>query len=132
MAYRDAIATSQAANDARAARYNGGTAQARTGAQPTNPDDAASGTLVGTLTFSATAFGATNSSRVATANSISSDSSADTSGTIGHMRFLTSGAAIVGDADCGMGSGTVNWDNNVAVSGGVLAISSMTLTQPAS
>lgn len=130
MAYRDAVATSQAANDARAARCDGGTIQIRTGAQPATADTAAGGTLLGTLTFSATAFGATNGSRVATANAITSDTSADASGTAGHARLLTSGAAIVGDADCGQGSGSINFDNAVIVSGGVIAISSMTLTQP--
>lgn len=129
MAYRQATATRNAANDARAALLNGGTMQIRTGAQPTNVGDAAAGTLLGTVTFNATAFGA-SSTGVATANAITSDTSADASGTAGHARLLTSGAAIQGDAACGLGTGEVNFDNNVIVAGGTIAISSATMTQP--
>lgn len=91
MSYRRATAVRQAVGDAEAALYNSGTIQIRTGSQPTAPDDAAAGTLLGTLTFSSTAFGSTNSSGVATANSITSDSSADNSGTAAHaLRLLVS------------------------------------------
>jgi hypothetical protein len=38
-----------------------GTIQIRDGAQPASPNDVASGTLLATLTFSATAFGASSS-----------------------------------------------------------------------
>jgi hypothetical protein len=130
MAYRRATATRQTVGDAEKALFNSGSFQIRTGAQPTLPDDAASGTLLGTLTFGATAFGATNSSGVATANAITSDSSADNSGTAAHARFLTSGAAIVADCSCGQGSGDINFNNNVIVAGGTIAVSSMTLTTP--
>lgn len=130
MAYRRATATRQAVGDAEAALYNDGDIQIRTGAQPTNVDDAAGGTLLGTLGFSATAFGATNSSGVAAANAISSDTSADNSGTAGHARLLNSSAAIVGDASCGQGSGDFNFDNAVVVAGGTIAVSSLTLTTP--
>lgn len=54
------------------ARVNAGTAELRTGAQPADPDTGNSGTLFATLTFGATAFGATNGSGVATANAITS------------------------------------------------------------
>ena len=130
MAYRRATATRQAVGDAEKALFNSGTIQVRTGSQPATPDTAASGTLLGTLTFSATAFGSTNSSGVATANSITSDTSADASGTAGHARLLNSSAAIVGDVTCGQGSGDISFDNSVIVAGGVIAISSMTLTTP--
>lgn len=130
MSYRRATAVRQAVGDAEAALYNSGTIQIRTGAQPATPNDAAQGTLLGTLTFSATAFGSTNSSGVATANSITSDTSADNSGTAGHARLLNSSAAIRGDCTCGQGSGDINFDNSVIVAGGVIAISSLTLTTP--
>ena len=108
-----------------------GTFQVRTGAQPTNVADAAGGTLLGTLTFSATAFGA-SSTGVATAASITSDTSADASGTAGHVRFLNGGGTIHSDAECAQGSGTVNFDNTTIVAGGVIACSSMTVTVPIS
>lgn len=131
MAFRLGTAARNACVDAVGPLVNGGSIQIRTGAQPTNVSDAAQGTLLGTLTFSATAFGA-GSSGTATANSITSDTTADNSGTAGHARFLSSGGTAIADADCGQGSGTVNFDNNVIVAGGVIAISSMTITQPIS
>lgn len=126
---RLATATRNAAANANFDLLNTGTIQIRTGAQPTNVADAASGTLLGTLTFSATAFGAA-ATGVKTANAITSDTNADNSGTAGHARLLDSGAAIHSDATCGQGSGDFNFDNNVIVAGGTIAVSSMTGTQP--
>lgn len=134
MAYRLATATRNAACNAIVDAIDSGgagTIQVRTGSQPTNVGDAAGGTLLGTLTHNATAFGAA-STGVATAASITSDTSADNSGTAGHTRHLDGSAAIHADADCGQGSGTVNWDNAVIVAGGTLAISSFTVTVPIS
>jgi hypothetical protein len=131
MALRLATATRNAAADAAVDLLDSGTIQIRTGAQPTAVGDAASGTLLGTLTFGAPAFGAA-ATGVATANAITSDTSADASGTAGHARILTSGAAIHSDATCGQGTGDFNWDNAVIVASGTLAISSMTYTQPIS
>jgi len=105
------------------------TIQIRTSTQPTNVADAASGTLLGTLTCSATAFG-NAATGVATAAAITSDSSADNSGTAGHARILNGDGSIHSDATCGLGSGDFNFDNNVIVAGGVIAISSMTITMP--
>jgi len=115
--------------DAEGDLLNGGTIQIRTTAQPTNVGDAAGGTLLGTLGFSATAFGVP-STGVVTAGAISSDTNADASGTAGHARLLDSGAAIHSDATCGQGSGDFNFDNNVIVAGGTIAVSSLTLTAP--
>lgn len=103
----------------------------RTGAQPTNVGDADSGTLLGTLTFSDPAFGAA-STGVATASAITSDTSADNSGTAGHGRFKDSDDEVMFDADAAQGSGTINFDNSVIVAGGVIAISAMTVTVPIS
>lgn len=108
-----------------------GTMAIRTGAQPTNVGDADSGTLLGTLTFSDPAFG-NAATGVATASAITSDSSADASGTAGHFRLKDSDAAIVADGDCGQGSGTLNFDNTTIVAGGVIACSSFTVTAPIS
>lgn len=129
MTYRRATATRDAVANTEGDLLNSGTIQIRTGAQPTNVGDAASGTLLGTLTFSATAFGAP-STGVVTAASITSDTNADASGTAGHARLLDSGTAIHSDASCGLGSGDFNFDNNVIVIGGTIAISSLTLTAP--
>jgi hypothetical protein len=131
MAFRIATATRNLVVDAVGDALNGGTIQIRTGAQPTNVGDAAQGTLLGTLTMNATAFGAP-STGVVTAASITSDTSADASGTAGHARLLSSGAAIHSDADCAQGSGTFNFDNTTIVAGGVIAISAFTITSPIS
>ena len=106
-----------------------GTIMIRTGAQPTNVSDAPGGTLLGTLTFSATAFGAA-SSGTATANSITSDTNADNSGTAGRFIIRTGGGVNHSDGTCGLGSGDLSFDNNVIVAGGTIAITSFTVTQP--
>lgn len=134
MTYRLATAIREAACDAVVDAIDTGgtgTLQVRTGAQPTNVGDAAQGTLLGTLTFSATAFGA-SSTGVATAAAITSDTSADASGTAGHFRLLRGNGNIHSDGTCGQGSGDLNFDNNVIVAGGVIAISAMTITCPIS
>lgn len=101
----------------------------RTGAQPTNVGDADTGTLLGTCVFSATAFGAA-SAGAATSNAITSDSSADASGTAGHFRVKDFADNIHSDGTCGQGSGDLSFDNSVIVAGGVIAISSIVVTQP--
>ena len=128
MAYRRATATRNSVADTEGDLLNSGSIQIRTGAQPTNVDDAASGTLLATLTFAATAFGAP-STGVVTAGAIGSDTNADASGTAGHARLLTSGAAIHSDATCGQGSGDFNFDNSSIVAGGTVAVSALTLTE---
>jgi hypothetical protein len=110
-----------------------GTIQIRTGAKPATPNTAASGTLLGTLTFSDPAFGAA-SNGVATANAITSDNVADASGTAGYFRALDSNGAAVFDGTIGLtGSGADLIMNDVAiVAGGIIAISALTYTQPVS
>jgi hypothetical protein len=133
MAYRLSTAARNAACDAVVDLLDPsgpGTIRIRTGTQPTNVGDADTGTLLGTLTFSATAFGSA-STGVATANTITSDTSADNSGTAGHFRmYMNSG--IHSDGTCGQGSGDLSFDNSTIVAGGVIAISSMTITVPIS
>lgn len=106
-----------------------GTIQVRTGAQPTNVSDAPTGTLLGTLTFSGTAFGAA-STGVATAASITSDTSADNSGTAGYFVIKNGSGTNHSDGTCGTSGADMNFDNNIIVAGGVIAVTSMTVTQP--
>jgi hypothetical protein len=91
----------------------------------------AGNTLLGTLPMSDPAYGAA-STGVATASAITSDTNADASGTAGHAVFKDSNAVVHSDCTCGMGSGDINFNNNVIVAGGTIAISSMTLTVPIS
>ena len=105
--------------------------QIRTGAPPTNPGDANSGTLLGTCPMSDPAFGAA-ATGVATANAITSDSTADASGTAGHFRVFDSNDVCIFQGTAGVTGDTPNmvFDNATIVAGGVIAISSMTLTVP--
>lgn len=111
-----------------------GTIAIRTGAPPTNVADASSGTLLGTLTFSATAFGA-SSSGTATAAAITSDTSADASGDAGYFRVYQGAAGDTaadwqGTAGNAGDTPDMTFDNKSVVAGGTIAISSMTLTVP--
>jgi hypothetical protein len=106
----------------------------RTGAQPTNVNDASSGTLLGTNLFSNPAFGAA-STGTATANAISSDTNADASGTAGYFRVYTGAGgdtAALFQGNTSTSGADLNFDNNVIVAGGTIAISSMTVTVPTS
>jgi hypothetical protein len=106
----------------------------RTGTQPTNVNDASSGTLLGTNLFSNPAFGAA-STGVATASSITSDTNADASGTAGYFRIYTGAGgdtAALCQGNTSTSGADMNFDNNVIVAGGTIAISAMTVTVPIS
>ena len=123
-----------AACDALVDRLDSGTIAIRTGAPETNVSDASSGTLLGTCTFAATAFGAA-SGGVGTAASITSDSSADASGDAGHFRCYPNGAGDTaadwqGTAGESGDTPDMEFDNKSIVAGGTIAISSFTLTVP--
>lgn len=134
------ISTAQrdAGCDAHVDRLDGGTGAAttaiRTGAPPTNVSDASSGTLLGTLTHSGTAFGA-SSSGTATAASITSDTDADASGDAGYFRTYQGAAADTaaewqGTAGEAADTPDMEFDNKTVVAGGTIAISSMSFTVP--
>lgn len=89
------------------------------------------GTLLGTLTFASTAFGA-SSTGTATAASITSDTNADASGTAGTFTLNNNAGTVHSDGTCGTSGADMNFDNNVIVTGGTIAISSLTVTQPIS
>lgn len=123
-----------AACDALVDRLDAGTIAIRTGPPPTNVADASSGTLLGTLSFAATAFGAALSG-VATAAAITSDTDADASGDAGHFRLYPNGAGdTAADAQGTAGEAAdtpdLTFDNKTVVAGGTIAISSMTYTVP--
>jgi len=106
----------------------------RVGSQPTNVNDASSGTLLGTQLFSNPAFGAA-STGVATASAIANDSSADASGTAGYFRIYTGAGgdtAALAQGNTSTSGADLNFDNNVIVAGGVIAISAFTITVPIS
>lgn len=128
MALTISDAAANAGINAVAGLVNGGYIEIRTGAKPATVATAASGTLLGTLTFSATAFGAA-ASRSAAANPITGDSSADASGGAGWFRAYTSGGVAVFDGTVGTSGADIIMANTSIVAGGTINITSLTLNQ---
>ena len=96
--------------------------------------DASSGTLLGTNLFSNPAFG-NASGGAAAANAITNDNSADASGTAGYFRVYTGAGgdtAALFQGNTSTSGADLNFDNNVIVSGGVIAITAFTITVPIS
>jgi hypothetical protein len=110
-----------------------GTLTFRTGSAPTNTTDADSGTLLATLTFSDPAFGAA-SAGVATASTITSDTSIDATGTVGHFRIKDSDGTVImqGSVTATGGGGDITFAAIAWVAGGTCSVSSLTVTVPAS
>lgn len=98
------------------------------GTPPSSVNDALSGnTLLATCPLSATAAGAA-SSGVLTFNAITSDTSADATGTCSFWRLLTSGATAVVQGTAGTSGADINFDSVSFVAGGTVAVSSLTIT----
>lgn len=129
MAYSESNASASAANDARCAQLNAGKLEIYTGTRPANPDTALSGnTLLATLTFSATAFGA-SSNGTATANAITSGTAAAT-GTASWARcYKSDGVTAVIDMNVGTSGSDLNLNSVSIQSGGTVSVTSMTVTQ---
>lgn len=115
---------------------NAGTAaviQIYSGTQPATADTALSGnTLLATLTASATMWGA-SSNGVLTLAAVTDDSSADATGTASFARVSTQLAgAVVFDCDVTAtgGGGTIELNTVSITAGGVVSITSGTMTFP--
>jgi len=122
-------AAAKAAADAVCALCNGGSIAIRSGAQPANANAAASGTLLVTLTFGATAFGPASSSGVATANAITA-ANAVAAGTASWFRaFKSDGTTAVFDGSVGTSAADLILSSVALAVGGNVAISSLTYTQ---
>jgi uncharacterized glyoxalase superfamily protein PhnB len=128
----------KAAVDAVTALLNSGTIKVYTGSQPTDANTAIGAqTLLGTLTFGATAFGASVASGSAgskvvtgTANAITQDSDADATGTAAWFRALKSdGTTVVLDGSAGVSGCDLNLVTTSIVQHDVIQVSSMTITQ---
>jgi hypothetical protein len=109
-----------------------GTLEIRSGTRPATADTAASGTLLATLTFSATAFGAatTASPSVATAAAITSDSSADATNTATYFRIKSGAGTTIMDGSVGTSGEDLNLNTVSIVSGAVVSISAGTISMP--
>ncbi len=110
------------------------TIEIRTGTQPAGVDAIATGTLLGTLTCTDPAFGASGTNpATATAASITSDTNADASGTAGWFRGYDSNAVAVIDGNItttAVGTGDMLLDDTAIVAGGTIAVTSWTVTMP--
>lgn len=108
-----------------------GTLTIRTGSAPAATTDADSGTLLATLTFTDPAFGAA-STGVATAAAITSDSSIDATGTAAHFRIKDSDGEVHIQGTVGTSGTDIVFNTASFVAGGICAVTSMTITMPAS
>lgn len=108
-----------------------GRVEIRTGSPPATPATADSGTLLATCPMSDPAFGSA-SAGVAVANSISDDSSADDSGDAGHFRVKDSDDAVILQGTAGEAADTsdMEFDDKSIVAGGVVGITSFSVTMP--
>lgn len=129
-------AARDAALDANTATLNGGSLRIYSGTAPADADTALSGnTLLAQLTLGSPAFGA-SSSGVATANSITADSSADATGVPSFFRLLKSdGTSVVYQGTAGASGQELNLSglsDGQIVAGGNVSVTSLTITQNAS
>ena len=107
-----------------------GTIKLYTATIPTDANTAIGGqTLLATLTFSATAFGAA-SNGVATASAITSDTTADNNGTCTWARIASGAGTTIMDVTVGTSGEDINFNTNVIAAGATVAITALTYTQP--
>jgi len=136
--FRISLACAQAAVDAITALIDSGTAaimEIYDGSQPADPGVAVGAQVkLATLTFSSTAFGAAadaNPGAIATANSITPDSSADNSGTASWFRILTqAGGTARADGTVGTSGADLNMNTVAFTAGSEIGVTSFTITQP--
>jgi hypothetical protein len=107
---------------------NSGTIQFFSGTQPANANTALSGnTLLATLTFGSTAFGAAAAS-VITANAITSGTAVATGTATFARLYESNGTTVVGDVTVGTSGAGINLNTTSIVTGGLVSITSFTLT----
>lgn len=112
-----------------------GYVEIRTGSQPADPDAAATGTLLGTLTCTDPAFGAAADATPggeATAAAITDDSSADATGTAGYFRAYDSNSVAILDGECGTSGADMNLNTLSITIGGTISITAWTVKMPES
>lgn len=135
MAMKLSTATADAMLATLATSLNSGFVRIYSGTEPATANTALSGnTLLAELTFSATAFPAATASgsdRIITANAITQDSAADADGTATFFRALSSnGTTVVYQGTVGTSGQQLNLTATNIVSGGVVSVSSLTITLP--
>ncbi len=128
---RAGVAARNAAVDAVAPLLNTGYIRIYSGTRPADPSVAIGAqVLLAELRFSATAFGA-SASGTATAAAITSDASADATGTATWARLLASnGTTAHLDVEVGTSGANINLNTVSIVAAAVVSISSFTLALP--
>jgi hypothetical protein len=130
--FKQANAAVNAAADAACALLNGGKLRIYDGAQPATADTAIdTQVLLAELTFGSPAF-AGAAAGVAAANAITQDSSADATGTAAWFRALKTDLTKVYDGSVGVSGCDLNLNSVSIQAGGVVAVTSLTYTQPKS
>lgn len=110
-----------------------GTIKIYTTAQAATADTAIGAqVLLATLTFSATAFGAATTAdpSVATAASITDDSSADATNTAAWARWASGAGTTILDCTVGTSGADINFNTVSFVSGATVSITALTVSQP--
>lgn len=130
MTWTLANASKSAAANAVTALANTGTIKIYTASRPASPDTAiTSQTLLATLTFNSTAFGAA-SNGAAAANAITSGAAVATGTAAWARLFKSDGTTVIGDCDVGTSGADLNFPTVSFVSGATVSCSALTLTQP--
>ncbi len=130
-----ALAACNAVVDLVDAGSGAGTIRILTGSAPADADASQTGTLLATLTFSDPAFGAAaddTPGAIATANSITADSSADATGTATYFRALDSDANVIFQGTVGTSGEDLNLNSVAITAGAEVSITSLTYSHPES
>ena len=130
LAYSTTLRNAQldAIDDAMNAGSAGATLKIYSGTRPATGAALGGGnTLLATLTFSTTAFGAASGGSI-TAASITSDSTADATGTASFFRIEDSDSTFIMDGDCGTSSSDLVLDTTSISAGATVSISSFVIT----
>lgn len=109
--------------------FASGSVEIRTGAQPADPDDAASGSLLATIPLPATPFGAAASGAVAKSGTWTVVASG--TGTAGWARFKNAAGTRTFDVSVAESAADMIIDDDAIVSGGQVTVTSFTYTIPA-
>ena len=135
MALKISTATADAMLAALAATLNAGLIRLYSGTEPATANTALSGnTQLAELTFGNPAFGtatASGSDRIITANAITQDSSADADGTATFFRAMNTGGTVTTyQGTVGTSGQQLNLTATNIVAGGVVSVTSLSITLP--
>ena len=130
MSLRKNTALRNAQADALGDNFDGGTLKIYTGAQPASANDAASGSLLATITIPTPAFGTAASGAIDKAGTWSVVATG--TGTAGWARMESAAGAKKMDFSVAESAADLIIDNDAVVTGGVVTVTGLTITTPAS